>query len=228
METHASQDDRSASVAETEGGGRDQRGAERLRLLMRTAKLVTSEGEFLCVLRDASITGFRARIYHSLPGDAHMELELASELRYPVEKVWEKESEAGFKFETEIALEELINELTPYPKRGVRLNVQLSTDIHVGLERARATIHNISQQGAKIETPYPLAKAQRLRLEISGLRTVATQVRWRDGDTYGLVFDDTFRFDELALLAHRLQCPHGVRKTEEKQGGGSLKRIEMR
>jgi hypothetical protein len=188
---------------------RDQRGAERLRLLMRTGKLVTPKGEFLCVLRDASTTGFRAKIYHKLPDAKEMQLELASELCYDVEKMWENESEAGFRFAREIELEELINELTPYPKRGVRLKLALETHILVGIQKVSAKVFNLSQQGARIETQHPLARDQRLRLEIKGLRTVAAQVRWRKGDTYGLVFDDTFRFDELALLASQLQRGKG-------------------
>ncbi|GFZ97029.1 hypothetical protein GCM10010923_01140 [Blastomonas marina] len=188
---------------------RDQRGAERLRLLMRTGKLVTPKGEFLCVLRDASTTGFRAKIYHKLPDAKEMQLELASELCYDVEKMWENESEAGFRFAREIELEELINELTPYPKRGVRLKLALETHILVGIQKVSAKVFNLSQQGARIETQHPLARDQRLRLEIKGLRTVAAQVRWRKGDTCGLVFDDTFRFDELALLASQLQRGKG-------------------
>lgn len=206
-------DHRNSELSDSQADARDQRGAERLRLLMRTGKLVTPKGEFLCVLRDASTTGFRAKIYHPLPDVAQMRLELASELCYDVEKVWENQSEAGFRFEQDIELEELINELTPYPKRGVRLNLALETNILVGIEKASANIFNLSQQGARVKTSHRLARDQRLRLEIKGLRTVAAQVRWRNEDTYGLVFDDTFRFDELALHASRLQRSNGFRQT---------------
>lgn len=191
--------------------GHDQRGAERLRLLMRTGKLVTPEGEFLCVLRDASTTGFRARIYHRLPDAAAMELALASGLRYAVEKVWENETEAGFRFGEEIELEELVNELAPFPKRGVRLSLALETYILIGVEKVPATIYNISQQGARITTDHALVRDQRLRLEIAGSGIVSAHVRWREDDTYGLIFDDTFRFDELALLASRLQRTYRAR-----------------
>ncbi len=201
---------------------RDQRDAERLRLLMRTAKLVALRGEYLCVLRDASITGFRARIYHRLPAEPEMELELASGLRYDIAKVWENDTEAGFRFHHEIALEHLINELSPYPKRGLRLQLSLETLIHIGIENAPATIYNISQQGARIATRHRLARDQRLRLKITGLRTVAAQVRWRNEETYGLVFDDTFRFDELALLASRLQKPRFTLATANTSGMSQL------
>ncbi len=211
METLGCLEDLEQVGAEPDESGRDQRGAERLRLLMRTGKLVTSQGEYLCVLRDASATGFRARIFHRLPSSPEMTLELASELRYDIEKVWEKDSEAGFRFTREIELEELVNELTPYPKRGLRLRLLLESTILVGIQKAAVTIYNLSQQGARIVTGHHLARDQRLRLDITGLRTVAAQVRWRKDDTYGLIFDDTFRFDELALLASRLQRPGEAR-----------------
>lgn len=214
MDTLGSHDEFAVPGTGVEEDGRDPRRTESLRLLMRTAKLVTPEGEFLCVLRDAASTGFRARIYHRLPAEAAMELELASAHRYPVEKAWEKEGEAGFKFAEPVDLEEIVNELTPFPKRGVRLRICLDTNILIGDDKCEATIYNISQQGARIVTRQPLARAQRLRLEIIGLRTVSAQVRWRDEDTYGLVFDDTFRFDELAKLAHRLQRMYASRSGE--------------
>ena len=228
MQRLAGHDDPSPSFSADTPENQDQREADRLRLLMRTAKLVTAQGEFLCVLRDASVGGFRARIFHPLPSDGEMELELASAHRYPIEKVWEKDNEAGFRFTEKIALEELVNELTPYPKRGVRLNLDLETDIQVGDQRARATLENLSQQGARIDTLQPLAQAQRLLLNITGMRAVTAQVRWRDGDTYGLAFEDTFQFDELALLVYQLQRQQSARKGIRSDPAAPLRRIDLR
>ena len=38
-------------------GGNDQRGAPRYTSLIRAAKLVCGQGEFVCVIRDVSSTG---------------------------------------------------------------------------------------------------------------------------------------------------------------------------
>ena len=45
----------------------DMRGAQRFTLLIRTAKLVSETGEFLCIIRDVSATGLRLRLFHDLP-----------------------------------------------------------------------------------------------------------------------------------------------------------------
>ncbi len=66
-------------------------------------------------------------------------------------------------------------------------------------------IHNLSQQGAQIESPLYMAIDQKLRLEADNLPIIQARVRWRKGADYGLVFDDTFQFAELARLAAQLQ-----------------------
>ena len=50
-----------------------------------------------------------------------------------------------------------------------------------------------------------MAIDQKLRLEADNLPVIQARVRWRKGSDYGLVFDDTFQFAELARLAEHLQ-----------------------
>jgi hypothetical protein len=50
-----------------------------------------------------------------------------------------------------------------------------------------------------------MAIDQKLRLEADNLPNIQARVRWRKGSNYGLVFDDTFQFAELARLAAQLQ-----------------------
>ena len=74
-----------------------------------------------------------------------------------------------------------------------------------GERRIRATIGNLSQQGALVSTGEHLALAQRIRIEADGLPAIAAKVRWRRDEEYGLSFEDTFQFAELAALAFDLQ-----------------------
>jgi hypothetical protein len=66
--------------------------------------------------------------------------------------------------------------------------------------RFDATIRNISLQGAQIDCEARLAIDQRLRLSSKDLPEIVTKVRWRKGNLYGLVFDTTFQFAELARI----------------------------
>ncbi|MGE0284318.1 MAG: PilZ domain-containing protein, partial [Rhizobiaceae bacterium] len=99
------------------------RGAQRFTLLIRTAKLVCESGEFLCVIRDVSETGLRLKLFHHLPQDRHLALELANGEVYFVEKVWERDGHAGFRFAAPIDVQGFIAEVSPFPRRQVRLRM---------------------------------------------------------------------------------------------------------
>jgi hypothetical protein len=183
----------------------EQRRAERFTLLIRTAKLISSSGEFLCVIRDASSTGISIRIFHPLPLGEQLTLELPNGDQHAIERVWERDSSAGFRFSVPVDIDRLLQNKSRFPKRPVRLKLQLPALISCHGTTAGVVVRNISQQGALIESPLRLSIDQKLRLEADTLPVIQASVRWRDGSEYGLVFDDTFQFAELARLAAQLQ-----------------------
>ena len=54
----------------------EQRVARRYTPLMRTAKITGVSGEFLCVVSDISATGVSVRLFHPLPRDTALKLEM--------------------------------------------------------------------------------------------------------------------------------------------------------
>lgn len=185
-------------------GDADLRGAPRVSLLIRPAKLIAPSGEYLCVLRDASATGVKVRCFHPLPAQA-MVLELGNGDRYEVERMWEQGDHAGLRFRETVPVEYLIKETGPYRKRPVRLRLTLAALLIAGRDVLRVVIHDLSQQGARIECAEPLALDRRFRLEIPGVPPITAKVRWRRPPAVGLVFEDTFRLEDFARLAFRLQ-----------------------
>jgi len=185
--------------------GAEHRVAPRFTLLIRTAKLICSTGEFLCIVRDASSTGVSIRTFHPLPKGNQLILELPNGDQHPIERVWEKEGTAGFRFPVQVDIDRLLHNKSRFPKRGVRLKLQLPALISCHGRTAGVVVHNISQQGAQIESLLYLAIDQKLRLEADNLPVIQARVRWRKNSDYGLVFDDTFQFAELARLAAQLQ-----------------------
>jgi hypothetical protein len=183
----------------------DQRSAPRFTLLIRAAKLTSSDAEFLCVVRDASESGISVRLFHPLPAGLEFTLELPNGDRHPLERVWEREGKAGFRFPRPVALERIVEARGGYAKRPVRLRLEVPCRLVASLRRVQATIANLSQQGAQITTQEHLSLAQRIKLEIDGVPPIAARVRWRREDRYGLSFEDTFQFAELAALAFDLQ-----------------------
>ena len=53
------------------------READRSALLLRVAKLICQSGEYVCLVRDVSWTGLRLRLFHALPDERFVFLQLA-------------------------------------------------------------------------------------------------------------------------------------------------------
>lgn len=176
----------------------EQRSAARYTPLIRTAKITGVSGEFLCVVSDISATGVSVRLFHPLPDDLALELEMPNGDRLPLERVWEKDGRAGFRFVGDVDLSGVLKGHGQWPKRPIRLNLDMPAELAGLTGRFEATIKNISMQGAQIECASRLAIDQRLRLSNAVLPQIVTKVRWRKGNLYGLIFDDTFQFADLA------------------------------
>lgn len=185
--------------------GATERGAPRFTLLIRAAKLVSPDAEFLCVVRDASESGISVRLFHSLPPSVPLTLEMPNGDRIALERVWEEEGKAGFRFAGPVDIERIVESPSPFAKRGVRVRLQIPCDLVIGLRKVGGIICNLSQQGAQISTDERLSLIQRVKIHAEGMPEIAGKVRWRRGNDYGLSFEDTFQFAELAALAFELQ-----------------------
>lgn len=205
--------------------GAEMRAAPRFSLMIRAAKLVGTRGEYLCVVRDVSATGTRLRLFHEAPQEAHLFLELGSGDRFAVERVWERDSHAGFRFAAPIDVEAFIEEPRSHQRKGLRLKIERPGLVHASGLAAPAMMRDISQQGARIDTGMFLAVEELLRLEVDGLPPRVAKVRWRREQSYGLIFEETFRLDELARHAHALASkPITLSRAEECRPGDSVLR----
>ena len=188
-----------------EAGGAEQRCAPRFTLLIRAAKLVSADSEFLCVVRDASETGVSVRLFHPLPPETDLTLEMPNGDRHRLERVWESRDKAGFRFCDPVEISRIVAARGPFAKRPLRVRIEVPCLLVLGDRRVEGTIVNLSQQGAQVRTQERLSLIQRIRIEAEGLPEIAARVRWRRTGHYGLSFEDTFQFAELAALAFELQ-----------------------
>ncbi|MGX7925041.1 PilZ domain-containing protein [Tsuneonella sp. HG094] len=206
---------------EAVAGAGEDRSAPRFTLLIRVAKLVSPRGEFIAVIRDVSDSGISLRMFHPLPAEGPFTLELQTGERHAIEPVWSRGNEAGFRFSGNVDIVRLIAEAGRYPKRQLRLEIGFEIELALLGRRVPATVSNISQQGARIACDERLAIAQPLRIVSEFLPEVRAKVRWRKDATYGLVFDDTFSLNELAVFAAGAQDPVLLAETH---GGAALRR----
>lgn len=185
----------------------EQRAAPRFFALIRSAKLISAQGEFVCVVRDVSVTGVRLHCFHALPGGSEMALELQNGDVFELELVRREGREASFRFATPPTIERLMQEAEPFPRRPLRLSLAIPLTLRTLAGQVAAVTRNMSQQGCRIEAALPLALAQPVVIDSPHLPGIRAKVRWRrDGDC-GLVFDDTFSLKDFAMHAARLQCP---------------------
>jgi len=202
---------------EDTGAGADQRSAPRFTLLIRSAKLTTDEAEYLCVVRDASDSGISVRLFHPLPPELPLTLELPNGDRHLLDRVWEEQGKAGFTFAKSTDLERIVEGPSRFSKRAMRVNLELPCELVAGVRRFPATLRNLSQQGALVCTEERLSLVQRIKLKAEGLPEVTAKVRWRRGDQYGLSFEDNFQFGDLAKIVYDVQCA-GATEVAEKAG----------
>lgn len=207
--------DKAASSAELHQdpltAGEELRAAPRFTLLIRAAKLVSAQGEFICVIRDVSETGVSVRLFHALPSCKQFALHMPGGAVYEIANVWQRGNEAGFTFAQAVEVQQLICESGDYPKRGVRLGLCFPVTVTTLTQRFEAVVENISQQGARIACDGMFAIDQTVRIKAPGatgeLREVRAKVRWRRDQNYGVVFDDTFTLGDFARVAAWLQAP---------------------
>lgn len=186
--------------------GPERREAQRYASLIRAAKLLGEDGEFVCVIRDVSTSGISLRSFHRLP-EGLLTLTLQNGDAYSLELVRSNGSQASFTFVETVDVERLIVETSKFPKRQLRINLAHSGEISAVAQRSTAVLTNLSQQGAQILCDARFAIEQPVWLKAPPLPDIRAKIRWRGTDSYGLAFDTTFTLREFAQLAARLQCP---------------------
>lgn len=185
----------------------EKREAKRYTSVIRAAKLVSTQGEFVCVIRDVASKGISIRTFHDLPADKHVALELQNGETFELNRVRADGHSASFTFDAPVPVERLIHESWTHRKRQLRLNLAIPLTVRTLSGKLSGITHNLSQQGACVECDEAFAIDQTVRIEAPHIPEIRAKVRWRRGTQYGLVFDNTFTLREFALLAARLQCP---------------------
>lgn len=177
----------------------NRREESRVTLLLRTAKLIVDDREFLCVVHDASTKGAKIHLFHPIPEHRKLTLELGDNNTFPAMLVWQEGGFAGIRFEGADDIRALVNDrFGKFPKRQVRLRVNLSAEIRAGLVFHPAKVTNISQQGMCVELGKSLRLKELVEIRTAVLPPLYAKVCWRKTRVHGLIFEQTFRLDELA------------------------------
>ncbi len=178
----------------------ERRDGKRILPTLYIVKLKTSDGEQLMRARNVSAGGLMAEVGQPVQVGDKVELELSSQ-KIPSTVVWTRDGTAGFKFDEDIDLGELLAGRKPrhgFRARPPRLQVQCKASVRVGKTYYNCDVHDISLDGMKIEPIEEYCLGKDVVVVVESLRPVKGQVRWFSERKAGIVFEKPLKFEELA------------------------------
>ena len=179
----------------------DRRSDERLIAMLRVAKVTDAQGqEQLVRVRNVSAGGLMAEIGHPVNVGDMVEIELSSQ-KVPSTIVWIREGTAGFKFNQNIDLGELLagrKQRHGFRPRPPRLEVNCKANVKVDANYYTVEVHDISLGGMKVEPIEEYCVGKKVVVVVESLRPIQGEVRWYSDRRAGIVFDKPLEFEELA------------------------------
>jgi hypothetical protein len=178
--------------------GGDGRNASRFSLLWRVAKLACDGDEQYCIIRDASTTGLKVKLFAPLRHGGQLDVELANGERHPARCVWADGDSVGLQFLEPIALDRLTDPAGDSGRRRhPRLRRALDGVLHLGETTADISFHDISPHGAAFKTDKLLLIDELVMIETGIFPTIYAKVRWRDHPHYGVIFEQNVQLETL-------------------------------
>src|SRR5512139_1879120 len=187
----------------------ERRVDERLIAMLRVAKLTDTQGrDQLIRVRNVSAGGLMAEVGHPVTVGEECSIELSSQ-NIPSTIIWVREGTAGFKFEQNIDLGELLAGRKPrhgFRPRPPRLEVNCKANVKVDGNYYTVEVHDISLGGMKVEPIEEYCLGKKVVVVVESLRPVRGEVRWFSDRKAGIVFEQPLKFEELAeWIATRLE-----------------------
>ena len=179
----------------------ERRVDERLSAMLRLGKLTDAAGnQQLIKVKNMSAGGIMAIVTKLPPVGEQVAIELSSQ-RIPATVVWTRDEMAGFKFDQNVDLGELLAGRKPrhgFRPRPPRLQIPCKASVRVGKTYYTVDVHDISLAGIKVEPIEEYCVAKKVIVVVESLRPIKGEVRWYSDRRAGIVFDRPLDFDELS------------------------------
>jgi hypothetical protein len=115
--------------------------------------------------------------------------------------IWIRDGTAGFKFEQNIDLGELLAGRKPrhgFRPRPPRLEVNCKANVKVDANYYTVDVRDISLGGMKVEPIEEYCLGKKVVVVVESLRPIRGEVRWFSDRKAGIVFEQPLKFEELA------------------------------
>ena len=124
-----------------------------------------------------------------------------SKQKIPSTVIWTRNTTAGFKFDDDIDLGELLAGRKPrhgFRARPPRLEVNCKASVKVGKIYYTCDVHDISLGGMKVEPIEEYCVGKKVIVVVESLKPIKGEVRWYSERKAGIIFEEPLNFDELA------------------------------
>lgn len=179
----------------------ERRTEERVAPMLRVGKLTQADGsEQLVKIKNLSAGGIMAIVTRPPNIGEQVHIELSSE-RIPASVLWTRDDMAGFKFDQNVDLGELLAGRKPrhgFRPRPPRLQIPCKASVKVGKTYYTVDVHDISLGGIKVEPIAEYCVGKKVLVVVESLRPIKGEVRWYSDRRAGIVFDHPLEFDELS------------------------------
>jgi hypothetical protein len=196
--------------------------------MLRVAVLYAAHGKELCVVKNISAGGPSARVYRTFTVGEPVEVELRSEERIEGSVQWVRDFEIGIAFPQEIDVESVLTSrwVTEDGRRQrlPRIELECRCRLRVGSRFYLATLADISQGGAKLQTHRAFQGSGEAILTLPDLGSLEGNVRWSHGNKVGLAFNERLPFELLVRWIQERrgsQCPEGAEPTSDCESAAS-------
>lgn len=180
----------------------ERRGDQRHMAILRVGKLIADGMQELCLIRNISAGGLKARVYTPKEVGQSVAVELKSDQEIAGTVQWSRGSEIGVQFNDRIDVAAVLAS-SPVVTRGMRprpprVHLPSLAILRLRSELVGIGICDISQGGAKIEIDQPLAVGDDVVIMVSDFRPLNAIVRWVNGGAAGVEFKQSIPYGELA------------------------------
>jgi hypothetical protein len=169
--------------------------------VLQPGAIVAGSIRQVCLIRKISAGG--AILHADIPMEEgrRLELELETGEHLDGRIVWQRGSELGLQFDEAIdVLPILARNLVSQPgerRRMPRVEVSCPARLEIGSRNLLATVRDISQGGAKIESPIPLEVDREIVLSPERLQPLTGRTVWVDGCIAGVSFEPELDWQAL-------------------------------
>src|SRR5579884_2484906 len=174
---------------------------DRISAMLRVGKVTERDGrEQLIKIKNLSAGGVMAIVSRAPAIGEQVHIELSSQ-RIPASVVWTRDGMAGFKFDQDIDLGELLAGRKPrhgFRPRPPRLQIPCKASVKVGKTYYTVDVHDISLGGIKVEPIAEYCVGKKVLVVVESLKPIKGEVRWYSDRRAGIVFDHSLEFEELS------------------------------